>query len=80
MSPSMPNTNYRATGMSRIMSDYGNTPAAGWTPPKVNLRDLPSKLRRACAVCIESAILSTEAFDGIEDRLVVTNIFGTAHA
>lgn len=87
MSPSMTYTNYRATGMSRIVSDYGSTPSngtststAGWTPPKANLRDLPQKLRRACAVCIESAILSTEALDGIEDRLVVTNIFGTAHA
>ncbi|KAJ6123307.1 hypothetical protein N7512_005772 [Penicillium capsulatum] len=87
MSPSMTHTNYRATGMSRIVSDYGSTPsngtttfAGGWTPPKASLRDLPSKLRRACAVCIESAILSTQAFDGIEDRLVVTNIFGTAHA
>lgn len=43
-------------------------------------RDLPPKLRRACKVCIDSAILSTEAFDGIEGRPIVTNIFGTAHA
>lgn len=32
------------------------------------------------ASCIHSAILSTEAFGGIEGRPVVTNIFGTAHA
>jgi hypothetical protein len=43
-------------------------------------RDLPPKLRRACRVCIDSAILSTKAFDGIEGRPIVTNIFGTAHA
>ena len=41
---------------------------------------LSPKLKRACKICIESAILSTEAFDGIKGRLVVTNIFGTAHA
>lgn len=86
MSPSMTHTGHRATGMSRMMSDMGTTPGNassfpnGWTPPTVNLRDLPYKLRRACKVCVDSAVLSTEAFDGIEDRLVVTNIFGTAHA
>ena len=51
-----------------------------WTPATVNLRELPSKYRRACKICVESVILSTEAFDGIKDRLVVPNIFGTAHA
>ncbi|KAJ6134380.1 hypothetical protein N7523_000702 [Penicillium sp. IBT 18751x] len=86
MSPSMTHTGQRAPGMSRIMSNIGNPPAEfnsfanGWTPPTVALRELPQKLRRACKVCIESAILSTTAFDGIPDRLVVTNIFGTAHA
>ncbi|KAI3226006.1 hypothetical protein DTO012A9_5762 [Penicillium roqueforti] len=29
--------------------------------------------------CIKSAILNTMAFDRIEDRLIITNIFGTAH-
>ncbi|KAJ5988543.1 hypothetical protein N7481_003753 [Penicillium waksmanii] len=131
MSPSITNTSHRAQNMTRMLSDIGtvsSNPAAafpnGWTPPTVNLRDLPSKLRRACKVCVDSAILSTKAFDGIEDpfdalsnasfkeepyknmqdpleghrmedpftmdpnftskdeknRLVVTNIFGTAHA
>ncbi|KAI9045240.1 inositol polyphosphate multikinase [Aspergillus affinis] len=36
--------------------------------------------RTDCRVCIESAIKSTEAFDGIEGRPIITNIFGTAHA
>lgn len=49
-----------------------------WT--SYTYRDLPIKLQQACKVCIHSAILSTEAFDGIEGRPVVTNIFGTAHA
>lgn len=79
MSPSMPHS---ATNMARISSDMGTAPArsvpsgySGYT-----YRDLPTKLRRACKVCIDSAVLSTEAFDGIEGRPVVTNIFGTAHA
>ena len=86
VSPAMTHTGQRATGMTRIMSSIGNPPAefnsfaSDWTPPTVALRELSQKLRRACKVCIESAILSTTAFDGIPDRLIVTNIFGTAHA
>jgi hypothetical protein len=34
----------------------------------------------ACERCIEAAMQSTVAFDGVPDRLVVTNIHGTAHA
>jgi hypothetical protein len=82
MSPSISHTN-RSTNMARMSSELGFTPALanGWTAPKVNLRDLPKKLRVACKICIDSAVLSTEAFDGVGGhRLVVTNIFGTAHA
>ena len=87
VSPLVSQSTARATTMSRMTSDLG-TPVPvkypdfpnGWTQPSVALRDMPSKLRHACKVCVESAILSTTAFDGIEDRLVVTNIFGTAHA
>jgi hypothetical protein len=34
----------------------------------------------ACRQCIEAAMQSTVALDGVPDRLVVTNIHGTAHA
>jgi hypothetical protein len=30
--------------------------------------------------CVEAAMHSTVAFDGVPDRLIVTNIHGTAHA
>jgi hypothetical protein len=88
MSPSMTDSSHRGSAhMQYMLSNIGSTPSKlsssfpqGWTPPTVNLRELPPKLHRACKACVESAILSTEAFDGIEDRLVVTNIFGTAHA
>ncbi|KAK8154681.1 hypothetical protein IWX90DRAFT_392654 [Phyllosticta citrichinensis] len=41
------------------------------------------KVVRACKRCVDSAVQSTIAFDGIQNenmRLIVTNIFGTAHA
>ncbi|KAF9882540.1 hypothetical protein FE257_007501, partial [Aspergillus nanangensis] len=87
VSPSMTHSQ-RATNMVRLSSDMGpvtNRSAPTPTPSQsLNTtqvyRELPSKLRRACKVCVDSAILSTEAFDGIEGRPVVTNIFGTAHA
>lgn len=86
MSPSM-TQNPRAQPMARIMSDMTSTPNKapkyfpnGLIKPTVKYRDLPSQLRTAVKACIDSAIQSTQAFDGIEDRLVVTNIFGTAHA
>jgi hypothetical protein len=76
-------------GQSQTLVDSptGSTPRSpsssflqGWTPPTVNLHNLPSKVRRACKVCVDSLILSTEAFQRIDGRLVVPNIFGTAHA
>ncbi|CAG8904335.1 unnamed protein product [Penicillium nalgiovense] len=79
--PSMLHSSARAPSMS---SDMGSTPAAistDWQPPEVRLHELPKKLKSACHICISSAIKSTEAFDGVGGhRLVVTNIFGTAHA
>lgn len=84
MSPSMLHNKPRASNMARMSSDMGSTPSAssnGWTPPKVRIKDLPKKLKQACEICISSAVKSTEAFDGVGGhRLVVTNIFGTAHA
>lgn len=89
MSPSMTHASGRTSSahMQRMLSDVGSANSGllssvpnGWSPPTVKWRELPTKLRRACKVCVDSAILSTEAFDGVDDRLVVTNIFGTAHA
>ncbi|KAL4942013.1 hypothetical protein BDV06DRAFT_222571 [Aspergillus oleicola] len=68
----------QAPGMTRASSDMSYSQGANGT--RKSHRDLPMKLRRACLVCVQSAIKSTEAFDGIKGRPVVTNIFGTAHA
>ncbi|KAJ5087998.1 hypothetical protein N7456_011614 [Penicillium angulare] len=85
MSPSMTSGSARGASMARMKSELGNTPKnlspealAKWETEEKKKKW--RKLCRACKVCVESAILSTEAFDGMEDRLVVTNIFGTAHA
>lgn len=40
----------------------------------------PAYIRQAARRCIEAAIQSTRAFDGILHQLIVTNIHGTAHA
>lgn len=41
-----------------------------------------TEILRSAKQCIDAAMQSTEAFDGVRqrERLVVTNIFGTAHA
>lgn len=52
-------------------------------PPNVDLdRDVPADILRSAQICVGAAMRSTTAFDKIigEQRLVVTNIFGTAHA
>ncbi|KAJ6168593.1 transcriptional regulator family: Fungal Specific TF [Penicillium chrysogenum] len=59
-----------------MMHSAGRAPSMA-----LRLHELPKKLKTACDICIRSAIKSTEAFDGVGGhRLVVTNIFGTAHA
>lgn len=40
----------------------------------------PEEVWQACERCIEAAARSTVAFDGISDRLIVSNIHGTAHS
>lgn len=84
MSPSVTHCQ-RSTSMPRFpssdMGPPGRTPSTpGETWPSPSLSDLTPKLLRACQKCVSSAILSTEAFDGVKERPVVTNIFGTAHA
>ncbi|KAJ6125789.1 hypothetical protein N7471_010282 [Penicillium samsonianum] len=84
LSPSILHSGAQDPKMASMSGDMGSMPATvstDWQPPKVRLQDLPKKLKSACDICIQSAIKSTEAFDGVGGhRLVVTNIFGTSHA
>lgn len=40
----------------------------------------PSEIWQASKRCVDAAMQSTVALDGVPDRLIVTNIHGTAHA
>lgn len=81
LSPALPHAQ-QAERMERYSSDMGppvRTPS-NYDPNPPSLKDLDPKIFNACAVCIEAAMNSTVAFDGVEGRPIVTNIFGTAHA
>ena len=68
------------TRAPKMVQTPASSLANGWTAPQLQLRALPKKLQDACKICIDSAIRSTVAFDGMSGhRLVVTNIFGKAH-
>lgn len=81
VSPSLAHS-HSSSGMVRRSSEMG--------PPGYNLqyqnqqamplKKLDPKLREACQICIDAAMRSTTAFDGVKGRPIVTNIFGTAHA
>lgn len=52
-------------------------------PPNLDLdQDIPADIQRSAEICVKAAMNSTTAFDKIieRQRLVVTNVFGTAHA
>lgn len=52
-------------------------------PPRPHAdREVPAEILRSAQICVGAAMRSTTAFDNIisHRRLVVTNIFGTAHA
>ena len=51
-------------------------------PPNTSAQVQRDEILSSCKACIEAARRSTTAFDGVINRrrLIVTNIFGTAHA
>lgn len=49
-------------------------------PPRTASTSALETITEASQICVEAAMKSTVAFDGIMKRPVVTNIFGTAHA
>ncbi|EOD46234.1 C6 finger domain-containing protein [Neofusicoccum parvum] len=74
-----------------LMKQYGFTPTDENDSPDPSENLVSDSLSKASwhkvmmasKRCVESAVQSTIAFDGIENasqRLIVTNIFGTAHA
>lgn len=81
-SPAFPHNPHTELTMERGTSDMGPSPHiyTSRDPQPSSLNDLDPKILAACVSCIEAAMNSTTAFDGIEGRPIVTNIFGTAHA
>ena len=66
MAPSAPDTRYSRPGSER-------------RPPS-KVHELEPWVLESAKTCVEAAIRSTTVFDAVKDRLIVTNIFGTAHA
>ena len=61
------------SGRSRRPSEMG-------PPGRSSTVKLDSKIIQASSNCVEAAIRSTTSFDKVPRRLIITNIFGTAHA
>lgn len=61
---------------------YSATKQKGYMgpPASIKLEEVDPKVMQASEICVKAAIQSTIAFDGVERRPIVTNIFGTAHA
>jgi hypothetical protein len=49
-------------------------------PPTPAVERLDPRARKGAEACIWAAIRSTTAFDRVPERIIITNIFGTAHA
>lgn len=81
-SPPSAHPAHLSQNMERFPNDMGPPSRPGMLPDhqQLSLKSLDSKVRKACQACIDAAIQSTIAFDGVQGRPVVTNIFGTAHA
>ncbi|PGH15145.1 hypothetical protein AJ80_05657 [Polytolypa hystricis UAMH7299] len=79
-SPNSVQHGHQGETMERWSSDMGPPTRAVSTPDQQAWKELDPRVLEACTACIEAAIHSTIAFDGIEGRPIVTNVFGTAHA
>ncbi|KAI9724738.1 MAG: hypothetical protein M1812_000013 [Candelaria pacifica] len=64
-----------AFGSPELLSRHGIM-----RPPPTSTTSAQETITEASQICVEAAMKSTVAFDGIKKRPVVTNIFGTAHA
>jgi hypothetical protein len=70
----------RSTGIPPGEDGSLGSPAQSESRTTQSLHDLKPEIYDRTKACIQAAIRSTTAFDKIPPRLIVTNIFGTAHA
>lgn len=91
--PQTPNVKHSDSPLASDASAFPSPVQAGYSPsektrrysemgpPKGREPGITDKRLLECARrCVESAIRSTTAFDKVPKRLIITNIFGTAHA
>ena len=72
-----------ATGhLDHYMSQASEQAFGSMRPPKTPIDPYFEDVVQAARTTIQAAVWSTQAFDGVIKirRLIVTNIFGTAHA
>lgn len=81
VSPSVAHA-YQSEPMERWPSEMGPPlrTRSSQDPLPLLAKELDRKVYDACLTCVEAAMNSTTAFDGVPGRPIVTNIFGTAHA
>lgn len=77
-SPTVP-PRYQSTGMQQ-QDGHAGSPAQSEIRPTKTVQALKPEIYNGVVACIQAAIRSTTAFDGVPPRLIVTNIFGTGHA
>jgi hypothetical protein len=71
--PSPSQAAYSPSGQGRRSSEMG-------PPSRGPAGKMSSSLLAAARQCVEAAVRSTTAFDKVPPRVIITNIFGTAHA
>lgn len=70
--PSPVQPGYSPSGRARRFSEMG--------PPTRPQDELGESVLQGARRCVEAAIRSTTSFDRVPKRIIITNIFGTAHA
>ncbi len=70
---------YHSAGVQQ-QDGYAVSPAHSENHPVKTVEGLKPEIYQGVTACIHAAIRSTTAFDAVPPRLIVTNIFGTAHA
>ena len=80
LTQALENTTRKHLSDSPVGPDQGSEVTSPSTPGLRDASHIRPDLLHGASKCIEAAIRSTTSFDKVPRRLVVTNIFGTAHA
>lgn len=75
-----PSSQQQSPAMSHTVTDTRYPRPGSERRPPSKIHELEGWVLDSAKTCVEAAIRSTTVFDAVKDRLIVTNIFGTAHA